>query len=187
MAEKVARWYDRHPELAFNIITMEKLQKPFLISLSESMILLTEEHFQIDQQLRSLGRHKVLAMYKAKSKQRHQDQTPSFHTALNYMLALDEDKLPEFIQKSQYLLRLTGQYLKICKQYKQDPSLDQLTIINNTFIIHGPDKSKQLLSNVIEDMSLQINLGEDINHAVSQHDTQGHMLDNIDMKIKPKH
>jgi hypothetical protein len=40
---------------------------------------------------------------------------------------------------------------------------------------------------VIEDMSLQINLGEDINHAVSQHDTQGHMLDNIDMKIKPKH
>src|SRR4051794_91068 len=87
------RWYDNHPKIVEAVRLLEIAPAEIQTIIAEGVLLLIEKAFRItklENTYSSLGRDKVLMLYRSKNRMRRYDKNILAHKIMNYMLCLNE-------------------------------------------------------------------------------------------------
>lgn len=147
------RWYDQDELIAYFVHTMEAFPNEVQKIIAEGITQLADDQFQANEILesrRTIGREKVLALFKSKQYQRKYDGQPLFHKAMNYFFILNERNRKTIVQKSNEVLNFSVDYFQMCETYEQDPDLKQVSTITHSCLREGGEKAQLFLRGVKE-------------------------------------
>ncbi len=145
------RWYDKHKSLGKCIELLESFPPEIQSIIAEGIITLSERECQaheILQSLKSMGAEKILGMYKSKNKRRSYDNDPTLHRAMTYLYVLSEENQLFMASQIMDLLNYIYDYLKTCKAFEADPTVEEVASVTRTFVDSGSSEAKQFLEQV---------------------------------------
>ncbi|MBX2861129.1 MAG: hypothetical protein KTR14_07835 [Vampirovibrio sp.] len=148
---KNKRFYDQEPTLSRAVNVMLMFPKEIQQIIVEGMIDLADQEYRASEILnnvRTLGRDKVLALYKSKQKKRDFDNDPMTHKLMNYMMILSDENR---ILMSNHILELVEsvqEYLVTCKNYHENPDAEQIQGLTNTYVADGKEAANQVMSGI---------------------------------------
>jgi hypothetical protein len=134
------RWYDEVSEAAQLVGLLQKFPPAFQTIFAEGMLLMAEQRFganELMRSIKSLGREKVLALYKSKNKLRVLDQNQSVFNALNQMMVLSTEQCVELARTFVDLLLEVIVYIKLCKNAQQSPSHEVVSHMTDILVARG--------------------------------------------------
>ncbi|MBX2860775.1 MAG: hypothetical protein KTR14_06045 [Vampirovibrio sp.] len=159
------RWYDQQFELGRFITSFSKFPTTMQLILAEGIIYKTETDYGLhDMQsaLRSLGKDKVMALHKSKSKLRGLDQQPTVHTALNHLFILPPEYQSVVGKELNNLVGVVTVYLTVCRNTGITPEQAFLSQLTNTHVARGPEAANMLLEELREETLHVVNLDQTV-------------------------
>lgn len=116
--------------------------------LAKAFCVIAEREFNTHEKIRdfkSLGKEKVLALYKSQSQRRSYDNDPNMRRAMNYLMILDSSDQFFLASKLMELMEVTRDYLVICKRYASSPQVAVVENIARAFIEEGAREARAFL------------------------------------------
>lgn len=140
------RWYDQSMLTSRAVDLLETFPPAIQSIVARGISMLADKEFRVNEMMksyRSLGRDKVLSLYKSKRRLRSMDEDASVHKALNHLSILSQEGQEFMAARILELMSLIAQYLKACKSYSQDPNEDEIMAMTQTYVAEG---SKEALA-----------------------------------------
>ncbi len=142
------RWYDKHAELSQAVNAFLIFPDDVQSIIAEGALILAKREFSAlekENQFKSLGTEKVLALYKSKQKKRQYDANHAVHSAINHLSVLS---LPEQLFMANQIITLADtvvEYMEFCKSLHRNATLSDIQSITDTHVEKGPKESKKFL------------------------------------------
>jgi hypothetical protein len=145
---ELRRWYDLDPTVSKAVRLLESFPSDIQTLISEGALRLAEQECRINElmaNLRSLGPEKVLGIHKSKNKRRAYDQNLAVHHAMNALYALSQVNRQLIGERVLDLMNCILEYIRVCKGYEIDPSVEEVGAIAQAYVELGPEEAKALL------------------------------------------
>lgn len=143
-----ARWYDSRPKISQASRLLFILPDEIQSIISEATLLIADKEFQQEekeQQIRSLGREKIMGLHLSKNKRREYDQNPHLHKAMNYLYILSENNREFMAEHILKMVQYIQYHLETCKLAQRTPDLKEVAEIVNTYVKLGDESVKLFL------------------------------------------
>lgn len=142
------RWYDRQPKLSQACKLLFAFPDEIKSVISEAILIIANQEFRQKEQreqMRSLGREKILGLYKSKNRRREYDINPLLHQAMNYLYLLSEEKRDFMAEHVLTMVSYIQDYLQACQVTENKPSLENVTLITDLYVKSGDKAVKTFL------------------------------------------
>lgn len=119
------RWYDKEPRVGKaveQILTFPDVLQQLLCETLIDYVEDEDRNNRLSEQLHSLGREKVLSLYKARASRRQYDSAPMTRDTLNGIGLLPDSSRQKIAGHIFEMSRIVVRYLKLCKNYNQTPN-----------------------------------------------------------------
>ena len=149
------RWYDGHPAISRGVGLLEALPFDVQSIVAEGVNTVAEKDcsaHEISSSLKSLGKDKVLSMYKAKAKRRAYDQNPEFHKAMGYMYVLENNQRDFVGNKMLGITAGVQSYVQTCQKHELPVNLRVVQQITLVCIEEGQEGVSRLLDKINDDV-----------------------------------
>lgn len=147
------RWYDKDPAILRSVNLLETFPVEMQTIVSEGVIVLAERECDAQElmsSLRSLGPETVLALFKSKNMRRAYDENQTMHKAMNYFFILSEENRRFMADRIHDMLDFVADYLRLCHDYQQTPSTENLSEVIGRYIESGSEEAERLLRSLEE-------------------------------------
>jgi hypothetical protein len=134
------RWHDRHPDMAKAVELLCNLPYELQSVVGQAICQLAEQRYGADQMIRSLkslGKNKIMGLYKSLRKKRAYDKNPELRQAMSYLYILNEEHQDEVAGQMMELIHEIFDYLTTCEQYHQPPTADYIALITELYTNEG--------------------------------------------------
>lgn len=135
--KKVQRWYDKDQTVAESVNLLQDFPEEFQSILGETLIELADKQCnarELMANLRALGPDKVLAIFKAKSRQRAYDKNEQIHEAMNHMYIVPEEDRVVIAKQAIEVTEHFNEYLEICKSEGRKPNPKVIQGLGATYL-----------------------------------------------------
>lgn len=86
---------------------------------------------------KTLGRDKILALYKSHRKVRSYDKNPAVHKAMNYLMLLDIENRQSIARQMSELIQCVQDYLNFCKNQGIEAETDDIQVLLKNYAERG--------------------------------------------------
>lgn len=142
------RWYDKRPTVARSVETLEQFPSEIQTVIADGVAQIAEDEFNVGETMnmfRSLGREKIMALYKSKNKARSYDKNPSFHKIMNYMTILPETHQDCMATHILCLSDHTANYLQLCQKLRTPPEVRTLQKLRDAYVTFGNERAHRFI------------------------------------------
>ncbi len=122
------RWHDQYENINQAVKGMEALPPEYQTIVAQAINLIAENNLTAEEAVRSIGKDKIMSLFKSKQKQRSYDKNTDFHKTMNYLHALAERERRTLGQLFLDLTAGTVKYVSNCRERGMDP---QREVIEN--------------------------------------------------------
>jgi predicted hydrocarbon binding protein len=151
--KKASRWYDKNPKLSRYINLLLDYPDDFQVTLSEGIAFFIEKEYK-DRgyltDLKSLGKEKVMALYKSKGRKRKYDKNPTVHKAMTYLFILPHEEQEYVMDTFANLFEFVESYLVQCRNRNETPTLSHLRELTKIYITVDQEAAGKYLDVIAE-------------------------------------
>lgn len=145
------RFYEKNPTVKQAVTTLLGFPEDIRSVLAKGMCAIAENDFSAHiriRDLKSLGKEKVLALYKATQKRRDYDRDPYLSRAMNYLMILEPPDQFFLAVKVNDLIHVVGEFVNLCKQYAQKVQLAIVERITGIYVHCGLNEAEELITTI---------------------------------------
>jgi len=135
--QKDQRWYDKDKTVAESVNLLKDFPEEFQSILGETLIELADKQCNAKElmaNLRALSPDKILAIFKAKSRQRFYDANEQIHDAMNHMYIVPEDDRIAIAKQAIEVTEHFNAYFEICKNEGRKPNPQVVAGLGATYL-----------------------------------------------------
>jgi len=141
------RWYDGDKAICHIVKVLKNFPSQVQTHVYDAIIHIAQKNFEL-KGLRSYGSEIIVGIQKARLKRRDYDQNEAFHKAMNYFAKVSEYHRAQLAVGASDLVKFTTTYFDSCKEYEQEPDMDEVKKINETYASFGEVRTKKYLKEV---------------------------------------
>ncbi len=145
------RFYEKNPTVKQAVTTLFKFPAEIRSVLAKGMCAIAETDFNAHiriQDLKSLGKDKVLALYKSQEKRRDYDTDPYLSKAMNYLMILEPPDQFFLAVKVNDLINVVSEFMILCHQHAQKIQLAVIERLTGTYVHCGLNEAEDLLHTI---------------------------------------
>lgn len=154
-ATRQLRFYEKNPTVKQAVTLLFKFPADIRTILAKGFCAIAEKDFRAGElihDLKSLGKEKVLALYKSRLKRREYDSCPWLSKAMNYLMILEPSDQWFLAVKLQEMIDVVRDYLVACKASGMAIRLHLVECLTNTYAECGAREAKNLYQNVVREI-----------------------------------
>lgn len=143
------RFYEKNPTVKQAVTTLLKFPDDIRSVLAKGMCAIAETDFNAHiriRDLKSLGKEKVLALYKAEQRRRDYDKDPYLSRALNYLMILEPPDQFFLAVKVNDLINVVQDFMVLCRQYAQKIQIAVVERLTGIYVHGGLNEAEDLLN-----------------------------------------
>lgn len=143
------RFYEKNPTVKEAVISLFGFSGEIRSILAKGMCSIAESDFNAHiriNDLKSLGKEKVLALYKSRAKRREYDLDPYLSKAMNYLMILEPSDQFFLAVKVNDMIRVVREFMDLCQAYSQKIQLAIVERLTGTYVQGGLHEAQDLLS-----------------------------------------
>lgn len=143
------RFYEKNPAVNQAVTNLFSFPADIRSVMAKGMCAIAEADFNAHihiQDLKSLGKDKVLALYKSQDKRREYDKDPYLSKAMNYLMILESSNQFFLALKVNDLIGVVQEFISLCKEYAQTVQLEIIERITNVYVRCGLNETQDLLA-----------------------------------------
>ncbi len=143
------RFYEKNPTVKEAVTSLFGFSGDIRSILAKGMCSIAESDFNAHiriNDLKSLGKEKVLALYKSQSKRREYDLDPYLSKAMNYLMILEPSDQFFLAVKVNDMIRVVREFMDLCQVYSQKIQLAIVERLTGTYVQGGLHEAQDLLS-----------------------------------------
>ncbi|MEB3244456.1 MAG: hypothetical protein VKJ06_00520 [Vampirovibrionales bacterium] len=147
------RWYDLEPEVSQAFNALQQFPDDILHIIAEGLVDFAEREFkakELQQNRRTLGAPKVLALFQSQKRRRVPDRVASFLKISNYMMLLSVSARKVMSANMMELIGFIAEYLQSCKLAKSAVMSDDIGVLTRSYLRSGKDEARRFLAEVRE-------------------------------------
>jgi hypothetical protein len=145
------RFYEKNPTVKQAVTNLLSFPEDIRSVLAKGMCAIAENDFNAHiriRDLKSLGKDKVLALYKSRDKKREYDLDPYLSKAMNYLMILEPSYQFFLALKVNDLVRMVQEFTDLCTEYAQSVQLEIVERITTIYVRFGLNETQDLLENI---------------------------------------
>lgn len=145
------RFYEKNPTVKKAVNLLFKFPFNVRSVLAKELCAIAESDFNAHVMIRdfkSLGKEKVLALYKSEQGRRHYDKDPNLSRAMNYLMILSPSDQFFLASRLMDLIHLVRDFMVICKKYGQGIQLALIERLTETYVRYGLNEAAETLEKV---------------------------------------
>lgn len=144
------RWYDYRPILFHALDLMTSVPTDVCDVVANEINGFAEQEYEADAIThadgpKSLGKDKVLALYKSKNRQRQLDQSDALHILLNYLFILPEKQQYALATQILGVSAVVYDYVSACRVFDCSPDTADIRRLSDLYFDTGMDSAKGAL------------------------------------------
>jgi hypothetical protein len=143
------RFYEKNPTVKEAVTSLFGFSGDIRTILAKGMCSIAESDFNAHSRmndLKSLGKEKVLALYKSRAKRRDYDLDPYLSRAMNYLMILEPSDQFFLAVKVNDMIRVVREFMDLCHTYSQKIQLAIVERLTGTYVQGGLHEAQDLLS-----------------------------------------
>jgi hypothetical protein len=143
------RFYEKNPTVNQAVTNLLSFPADIRSVMARGMCAIAEADFNAHihiQDFKSLGKEKVLALYKSQSKRREYDTDPYLSKAMNYLMILEPSDQFFLALRINDLTGAVQEFINLCKEYAQTVQLAIVERITNIYVRCGLNETQDLLA-----------------------------------------
>lgn len=155
--EKYVRWYDKDPVIAQTINQLIAYPDEYQTIFADGITAFIEQECQSKPTLKSvtsLGKDKVLGLYKSKQRKRLYDKNPSLHNAMNQMYILGSQEQEHVVGQVRKLFLYVEHYFACCGSAQIQPTLGHIKMLTQAFMEKGAEETQKLLESIETELGI---------------------------------
>jgi hypothetical protein len=159
------RWYDRHVNLSLAVKLLLLFPDAVQSIVCEAIMLIADREFDANEKMKSfrtLGRERILGLYKSKNKRRDYDQNELMHRAMNYLFILSEDNREFMADHILKMVQYIEHYFQTCHRAQMNPSPETIADITRTYMENGGKETEQFLHQLREEFYQKLLTGQGV-------------------------
>lgn len=145
------RFYEKNPTVNQAVTNLLSFPTDIRSVMAKGMCAIAEADFNAHihiKDLKSLGKDKVLALYKSQDKRREYDKDPYLSKAMNYLMILDPSNQFFLALKVNDLIGMVQEFISLCNDYAQTVQLEIVERITNIYVRCGLGETQDLLATI---------------------------------------
>ncbi|WP_373531769.1 hypothetical protein [Vampirovibrio sp.] len=145
------RFYEKNPTVKQAVKNLLSFPADIRSVLAKGMCAIAESDFNAHvrmNDLKSLGKDTVLALYKSQEKRREYDTDPYLCKAMNYLLILEPSDQFFLAMKVNDLIQVVQEFMGLCKAYAQTVQLAIVERITSIYVRCGLPEAQDLLETI---------------------------------------
>jgi hypothetical protein len=181
--KKVQRWYDKDETVAKSVNLLKDFPEEFQSILGETLIELADKHANAKElmaNLRALGPDKVLAIFKAKSRQRFYDANEQVHEAMNHMYIVPDEDRVAIAKQAVEVTEHFNEYFEICKSEGRKPNPEVVAQLGATYLRGELNDLRQCVTKIEKALNSQQRESIEVPDDTSVHSSQQGMKVKLD-------
>lgn len=142
------RWYDSRPKISQAARLLFILPDEIKSVISKAILVIADKEFreeEREQQIRSLGREKIMGLHQSKNRRREYDQNSHLHQAMNYLYILSEDNREFMAEHILKMVQYIQYHLETCQLAQRTSDLKDVAEIVAIYVKSGDEGVKPFL------------------------------------------
>lgn len=143
------RFYEQDPSVKFSIEFLftfpQSVQTIIARGFGQIAVRDYKAHQVLNNETKSLGKDKILALYALRQKRRSYDKNQTVHQAMSYMMVLPEESRRSLAQRLSELSSFIYEYIKDCQIAGDIPQVEILDNLTDLYVREGSIYVSQFL------------------------------------------